>query len=103
MTSDRGERSALAYEDPRRTQGLPGRGDALVTIGGGPGPSRDGACEYAAAVERRAGVGVHNVAFRADVGPEEITGEVLRDADGPDEVRSDGAEIRRKVAVVPGT
>src|SRR5439155_10209762 len=54
MASDRGERSGLAHEDPRRVEGLTGRGNPFVIVGGGPGLARDGAREYAAAVERGA-------------------------------------------------
>src|SRR5439155_14348052 len=101
MASDRGERSGLAHEDPRRVEGLTGRGNPFVTVGGGPGPARDGAREYAAAVERGAAVGVDDVALGAGIGPEEGAEEVLRDADGLHGVRSSRAEYRREVAVVP--
>src|SRR5207302_6479078 len=98
---DRGQRSGLAYEDPRRVEGLTGRGNPFVTVSGGPGSPRDGAREYAAAVERGAAVGVNEVALGAGIGPEEGAEEVLRDADGLHGVRSGGAEYRREVAVVP--
>ena len=61
MALDRGERSGLAHEDPRRVEGLTGRGNPFVTVGGGPGPSRDVARKYAAAVERGAAVGVQDM------------------------------------------
>src|SRR5438132_14028864 len=101
MASDRGERSGLAHEDPRRVEGLTGRGNPFVTVSSGPGPPRDGAREYAAAVERGAAIGVDEVALGAGIGPEEGAEEVLRDADGLHGVRSSGAEYRREVAVVP--
>src|SRR5439155_25790468 len=63
MAVDRGERSGFAHEDPRRVEGLTGRGNPFVTVGGGPGPAGDGACEYAAGVVRGASVGVAGVAL----------------------------------------
>src|SRR5438477_9078648 len=65
MAVDRGERSGFAHEDPRRVEGLTGRGNPFVTVGGGPRPACDGAREYAAAVERGAAVGVDDVALGA--------------------------------------
>src|SRR5207244_8052585 len=101
MAFDRGERSGLAHEDPRRVEGLTGRGDPFVTVGGGAGPARDDGREYAAAVKCGAAVGVDDVALGAGIGPVEGAEEVLRDADGLHGVRSGSAEYRREVAVVP--
>ena len=102
MASDRSERSCFAHEDPRRAEGLIGRGNPFVKLGAGPGPARDGGRKYAAAVERGAAIGVDDVALGAGVGPIECAEKVLRDADGPHGVRSSSAEIRREVTVIPG-
>ena len=80
---------------------LTGRGGPFVPVSSGAGPPRDVAGERAAAVKRSTAVDVDDVVLRADIGAFEGTEEVLGNADRDREVRSGGAEYRRKVAVVP--